>query len=96
MQIERLAASSAGQHNLSMGKIDILEIPVPPLETQTELVSRMQDSRRDHERCTQTIEPSLERSKVLRRAVLVAAFDGRLTGHRVDEEIIEKEAARVG
>lgn len=33
------------------------------------------------------------RGEALRRAILSAAFSGRLTGHRADDKIIEEEAA---
>lgn len=40
-KIETLAASSAGQHNLSLGKLDPLELPVPSLNAQAARLSRL-------------------------------------------------------
>ena len=84
----------------SMPKIDQATIgstmvPVPTLDEQSRILEQLTEAASSHRRVTASIEFSLERSKALRRAVLAAAFDGRLTGHRIDDEIIEEEAARV-
>lgn len=83
-QIERLAASSAGQHNLSLGKLGSLPIPLPSLPEQDRLLDKFSSLEADRNRLTTAIASTRSRSAVLRRAVLAAAFSGRLTGSSME------------
>ena len=75
-----MAASSAGQHNLSLGKLNPLEIPVPSLRVQDAGLRRLADLRADMSRLRSTISTSRSRTARLRAALLNAAFNGRLHG----------------
>lgn len=92
VKLESLAASSAGQHNLSVGKLDSLEIPCPDLETQARAVDRLGDIERGRHRLARTLIIVESRAEALRRAVLAAAFSGKLTGRYTDDEVIEELA----
>ncbi len=81
-KIEPLAASSAGQHNLSLAKLNPLELPVPSLEEQDSGLARLADLREISGRMRADLEAAGRRCGALRRAVLAAAFSGRLTGDR--------------
>jgi type I restriction enzyme S subunit len=78
-KIERLAASSAGQHNLSLGKLDGLQIPAPTLEDQDAALARLAELDAQLGAMRQALNVSLRRSESLRRSLLAAAFSGRLT-----------------
>lgn len=79
-RIEALAASSAGQHNLSLGKLNPLEIPVPSLDVQAAGLSRFTGLNDQIRRLRNELAAAQSRSGNLRRSVLAAAFSGRLTG----------------
>lgn len=78
-KIERLAASSAGQHNLSLGKLNPLEIPVPTLALQASRLSRLADIDEQVGRLRGELFAAQSRGVKLRRSLLAAAFSGRLT-----------------
>lgn len=78
-QIESLAASSAGQHNLSLGKLGSLMIPVPTLDEQDRMLSELATSESHRKRLVDEIDRARIRSGALRRSLLAAAFSGRLT-----------------
>jgi type I restriction enzyme S subunit len=78
-QIKRLAASSAGQHNLSLAKLNSLEIPVPPMEVQDARLSELVDIQQSLARIRQAIADAKVRKDGLRRSLLYAAFSGQLT-----------------
>ncbi|MEX0159797.1 MULTISPECIES: restriction endonuclease subunit S [unclassified Microbacterium] len=80
LRIEKLAASSAGQHNLSLGKLDSLAIPLPTLAEQDRLLDSFSSLDADRRRFSNAIASARLRSTALRRSLLLAAFSGRLTG----------------
>lgn len=80
-QIKSLAASSAGQHNLSLGKLGPLQIPVPSLREQDRLLDRMHSLDEERRLLMTALGRARSRSVALRRSLLAAAFAGRLTGN---------------
>jgi type I restriction enzyme, S subunit len=78
-RIEPLAASSAGQHNLSLAKLNPVEVPLPSLSEQDRGLKRLTELRQTLNRTRAAIKAGERRSAALRRAVLAAAFSGRLT-----------------
>ena len=81
----------------SMPKIDqraIAEtvVALPPLERQLEIVARLQEVDDADGRLLTAVESAAARGQALRRAVLAAAFEGRLTGRQSDTEVIEEMA----
>lgn len=79
-KIEELAASSAGQHNLSLGKLNPLVLPVPTLDVQAARLSRLADIEDQVSRLRVELSTAQSRGVNLRRSLLAAAFSGRLTG----------------
>ncbi|QHC67882.1 hypothetical protein GSU68_15785 [Rathayibacter sp. VKM Ac-2759] len=78
--LQALAASSAGQLNLSLGKLNGLMIPVPSLSTQDEVMTRIQAIEAQRREAIGVTNVAMRRSQALRRALLDAAFSGRLAG----------------
>ncbi|WP_111721369.1 restriction endonuclease subunit S [Homoserinimonas sp. OAct 916] len=79
LTIEKLAASSAGQHNLSLGKLGPLQIPLPSLTEQERLLDKLSSIDAHRRRLSDAVATSRRRSTALRRSLLDAAFSGRLT-----------------
>lgn len=78
--IERMAASSAGQYNLSLKKLNELPIPCPPLAIQDRLLERVTSQKELVDRGLGLASAAAIRSENLRTSLLEAAFSGRLTG----------------
>ena len=91
-QLTDLASSSSGLHTLSVSKLKSLRLPVPTLERQQELVAELQDVRDRRRRLAVELDSANSRTKQLRRALLAAAFSGRLTGRTCDMEMVEEMA----
>lgn len=77
-QIERLAASSAGQHNLSLAKLNALRVPCPGRDEQLRIVEAHESLRDALADATREIVTAERRTSALRRSILAAAFSGRL------------------
>lgn len=77
-QVVSAASTSAGQYNLSIGKIGAIQIPLPELNVQREVVEQMTELRIDVERLRAVFSGSARRALALRRSILVAAFSGQL------------------
>jgi type I restriction enzyme S subunit len=77
--IKPLAASSAGQHNLSLAKLDPLKLPVPSLEQQDAGLARLREVEERIGALRSGISRARSYSTALRRSLLAAAFSGQLT-----------------
>jgi type I restriction enzyme, S subunit len=77
--IRPLAASSAGQHNLSLAKLDRLKLPVPSLEQQDAGLNRLREVERSLASLRSDIDRAMSHCTGLRRSLLAAAFSGHLT-----------------
>jgi type I restriction enzyme S subunit len=91
-EIERRAASSAGQYNLSLGKLDAIPIPLPHLDTQRRLLANYESAADGPRVLLREAEKVRRRLASLRRALLSAAFSGKLTGSATDIERVEMMA----
>jgi type I restriction enzyme S subunit len=79
--IGRLVATSkatAGQFNIALNACRALPLPIPPLEEQRRLVEALHQEFTALRRMQGTVAVQLERASQLRRAILSAAFTGRL------------------
>ncbi|MFJ6481523.1 restriction endonuclease subunit S [Streptomyces sp. NPDC091682] len=84
--IERYAASSAGQYNLSAETLSQLPVPVPPLEVQRETLEAVDASVTKAMRLSAATNIAQRRADHLRRALLQRAFTGQLVSQDpVDE-----------
>lgn len=91
-EIELRAASSAGQYNLSLQKLGNIEIPVVPIDQQSAAVQQTWSLEGNLRRLHNQLDTVAGRTSRLRRAVLAAAFSGKLTGRRTDDEVVEELA----
>lgn len=67
-----------------------VEFPIPPIEEQRRIID-VASQRLDAVKALSTHAGIVERrSGVMRRAVLAAAFEGKLTGRHTDAEMIEE------
>ena len=79
--------------HLSAARLKVIEFPVPAMAEQAELV-RVARARLDSLTVLDNgVARQKKRSRALRRAVLAAAFEGKLTGRHADDEVIEEMAA---
>ena len=76
--------------HLSAARLKTTEFPVPPLDEQRAIVSRVQGQLDGIARLQSALNQQRAKSKALRRAVLAAALSGRLTGHHSDADAIEE------
>jgi type I restriction enzyme S subunit len=90
--IESLAASSAGQFNLSLAKLNALAVPVPAPADQAAILREMRHLASARTRLATSLAQARLRAEQLRRAALTAAFSGRLTGAVSDSDRIEELA----
>lgn len=78
--------------HLSASRLKPIEFPVPPLEEQKRIVMQADEQLSEVAAMKASIAEQAHRAGSLRRAILAAAFSGRLTGHRTDDEFIEELA----
>jgi type I restriction enzyme S subunit len=90
--LEGLAASSAGQYNLSLGKLDGVAIPLPALGEQSFRMAEYRSGSDATESAGQALTAARQRSESLRRLLLAAAFSGGLTGRSSDLDHAEEMA----
>lgn len=70
-----------------------LRIPVPDLTTQVEIVAKCNDHREKIERGRTALRTANTRGAALRRAVLSAAFSGRLTSTTGPSDLLQESSA---
>lgn len=76
--------------HLSASRLKSVEFPVPPLAEQKDLVNLARERLEAVSRIEGSIQAKMRRAAGLRRAVLAAAFSGRLTGHGSDTDVISE------
>ncbi|MBD1540347.1 hypothetical protein HC749_19570 [Arthrobacter sp. S13_S34] len=91
-QIESMARTTAGIYKVNQKQLALVQVPVPPLDVQSTIAASARSSRTAIEGVAGSIELVERRSHGLRRAVLAAAFRGKLTGRHTDKEVIEELA----
>ncbi|MFC6715101.1 restriction endonuclease subunit S [Branchiibius cervicis] len=77
---------------IDQGTIADQLIPLPDLPIQREIADRIATMSSNLVRTVQMLERQTARSVQLRRSVLAAAFSGKLTGRRTDDEVVEELA----
>lgn len=76
--------------HLSASRLKPIEFPIPPLDEQKHLAGLAEQQLGDAARLGDQIHLHKLKSSVLRRALLGAAFSGRLTGRSSDLELAEE------
>ena len=89
--VKSLSTGSLIQHMFTK-QVDRFWFPVAPLDVRTAIVAESHDIQSNVDRILASIILQHERVVGLRRAVLAAAFEGKLTGRHTDQEIIEETA----
>ena len=91
----RLFTGTTIKH-LPQEKLRLVEVPVPKASVQESALDELKAIGDSSERLKAAFQVAKARSDALRRAVLAAAFEGKLTGRHTDQEIIEEAAERGG
>jgi len=74
----REAATTAGQYNVSVSKLNRLPIPLPPIEEQERLIAMVERRLSVADEIEKELDEALARAQRLRGSVLKSAFEGRL------------------
>jgi type I restriction enzyme, S subunit len=90
---EPMQKASTNIRNLKASEYVRIAVPVPDLPTQARVVESVDSLIDQSQRLDSALEAASQRGNVLRRALLNAAFSGRLTGRSTDTEIVEQIAA---
>lgn len=79
MHIESKAASSAGQHNISLRELGEISLPLPPLAEQRRIVAKIEDLTARSRRAREALAAIPALIEKFKQSVLAAAFRGELT-----------------
>ena len=77
-KIENLAEGSGGQVELSRSAISAIDIPLPPLDEQKRIVSKLDAVKIEIDRQREILEAKELETERLRSSILTAAFNGEL------------------
>lgn len=89
---ERNGKQSVNLASISLSKIRLMPVVVPPAGVSSAIVARLTAQLEDADRLQKAVRTSELRTTILRKAVLAAAFEGKLTGRHTDTEAIEELA----
>ena len=84
--IESNAASSAGQHNVSLKLIHGMAISVPPLAEQRRIVAEVERRLSVIQQAEAAVEANLTRAERLKQSILKQAFSGQLVPQDPNDE----------
>lgn len=91
-QVEAMARTTAGIYKVNQKQLGAVRLPIPSMDDQS-AVARGVFSIREAIRPLEAARREADaRTSALRRAVLAAAFSGKLSGRRTDVEVIEELA----
>jgi type I restriction enzyme S subunit len=91
-QIQSKVKTTSGQAGISGTDLKRIAIRLPDLPAQAEVMERIQEALDHANRIAVATDAARRRGTLLRRALLDAAFSGRLTGRAVDMELVEELA----
>ncbi|MFE6871336.1 restriction endonuclease subunit S [Kitasatospora sp. NPDC057692] len=83
---EKNGKQSVNLASISLSKIRLLPVAIPPADVQQELVSRIEERLKMADVVLASASAGLERVAAMRRAVLRTAFSGRLVPQDPDDE----------
>lgn len=78
--------------HLPQEKLRLIEVPIPEPSVQAAALDELGEVAHSSERLSAELRAAKSRSQALRRAVLAAAFEGKLTGRHADADVIEEMA----
>ena len=85
-QVTGVASSTSGLYTLSVSKVSVLSIPLPPLAEQRRIVAEVERRLSVVQQVEATVEASVARAERLRQSVLKQAFSGKLVPQDPDDE----------
>lgn len=91
-QIESMARTTAGIYKVNQKHLESIVLPVPDRDRQAQVCARLDQIKLAQEQLNQALAVSAMRSASLRRALLDAAFSGRIAGRRSDMDRVEEMA----
>lgn len=94
-QIDVVAASSAGQHNVSLSSAAEFVIPIPPSSEQRRVLAKVSELASVADNTQQDVAASVSRCKRLRQSILKWAFEGKLVDQDPNDEPAEKLLERI-
>ncbi|MGK3970060.1 restriction endonuclease subunit S [Sorangium sp. So ce1667] len=86
LSIEQMAATSAGQYNISLGNLNGLPLPIPPTLEQAEITRKIMSSLSFVERLGTLLADAQEQQHTLDRSILAKAFRGELVPQDPNDE----------
>ena len=93
--IESKAASSAGQHNISLSTLLTMPVPLPPIAEQEGALIAVETALEAASEQLRTIEKSLGQTAAQRKNLLRAAFSGQLVPQDPNDEPASELLARI-
>jgi type I restriction enzyme S subunit len=84
--IEREAATSAGQYNISLSKLNRLPVPLAPEKEQERIIAEVERRFSVIDELEMQVEANLKRAERLRQAILKRAFEGKLVPQDPNDE----------
>lgn len=89
---ERNGRQSVNLASISLSRIRLMPVPVPPRVDQPAILGRLNALLEGGRKLRSNARAASTRAESLRRSLLYTAFSGRLTGARTDEEIMQELA----
>ena len=84
--LEARAASSAGQHNISLSTLLTMPVPLPPMTEQAHVLDLLASSMEQCDEQEEAVTRSLKQSAAQRKNILKAAFAGQLVPQDPNDE----------
>lgn len=81
----KLVSAGSGQPKINKSQYRSIEIPVPPLETQLAIVSKIEELFSELDKGIENLRIAQQQLKTYRQAVLKWAFEGKLTNENVKD-----------
>ncbi len=94
-QIELKAKSTSGVNNINANEIQDLDVALPPISEQEQIVSEIETRFSEAENLEKTIDLSLKQAESLRQSILKKAFEGGLVPQDPNDEPAEKLLERI-
>jgi type I restriction enzyme S subunit len=94
-QITRVASSTSGLHTLSLSKVAVLPVPLPPLTEQPKIVEAVERFLSVIDELEKVINQNLKRAEKLRQSILKKAFEGKLVPQDPTDEPADKLLERI-
>jgi type I restriction enzyme S subunit len=94
-EVERQAATSAGQYNVSQKNLAALAVPLPPLAEQHRIVAEVERRLSIANSVAAGVDAALARAARLRQSILKRAFEGKLVPQDPNDEPASVLLARI-